>query len=129
MLESNNNIKSEQHFYLDKSFWSLVIANIVTIVWAFKENWSLDLIIWVYFCQNIIIGIFWPAKIFASAVDASYKKKIESASLFLPHYFTVHLAYAYCSHHFFGKAPSEHFAPIVILAGLFLFQKFFLFLL
>ena len=125
MSESNNNVKSEQHFYSDLSFWSLLIANIITMVWALKEDWSLDLMIWVYFSQNVILGIFWPAKVFGSSVDSSYTNKIKSVAAFIPHYFILHFLYAVSLYNYFGKEPSVSFKPIIILAGIFFLSETF----
>lgn len=125
MGELGNNLKGKQHFYSDGSLWLLLIANIITIVWALKENWSLDLLIWVYFCQNIILGVFWPAKVFASSEDSSYIKKIESVGFFLPHYFIIHFVYGISLYNFFDKAALDNFMPIIILAGIFFVSEAF----
>lgn len=45
-------------WYSDLSFWSLLIANLVSIVLAVFEQWNLIIILWIYWGQNIVIGIF-----------------------------------------------------------------------
>jgi len=122
-MSESDNIKNEQHFFSDSSFWSLVIANIITIAWALKEGWSLDLMIWVYFSQNLILGIFWPAKVFASSVDTSYIKKVQSTAFFLPQYLVVHSLYAASLYNFFGKEFSANFKYILIMAGIFFLSE------
>lgn len=123
MSDTSQNIKSKQHFYSDSSFWSLLIANIITMVWALKEGWSLDLMIWVYFSQNVILGIFWPAKVFASPPDGSYTKKVQSVAVFLPHYLIMHFLYALCLYNFFGKELFTNFKYILIMAGIFFLSE------
>ena len=124
-MTKTNNIKNEQHFYSDSSFWSLLIANIITMTWALKEGWSLDLMIWVYFSQNVILGIFWPAKVFGASVDSSYTNKIKSIAVFIPHYFMLHFLYAVSLYNYFGKELSVNFKPIIILAGIFFLSETF----
>lgn len=123
MMTESNNIKNEQHFFSDSSFWSLAIANIITIAWALLEGWSLDLMIWVYFSQNIILGIFWPAKVFASPVDTSYIKKVRSIAFFFPQYLIVHLLYAAYLYNSFGKELSANFKYILVMAGVFFLSE------
>jgi len=47
-----------KNLVLDQSLWLLVFSNIVTIYFATNENWSLFDIMWVYWLQSVIIGIF-----------------------------------------------------------------------
>lgn len=47
----------------NKSFLSLILTNLITIVIAVWQNWSLNEILWVYWLQNIVIGIFQFLKI------------------------------------------------------------------
>ena len=42
----------------DRSTHLLIIANIITIIFAIVENWDFGIIIFVYWCQSIIIGFF-----------------------------------------------------------------------
>lgn len=122
-MTETKDIKSEQHFYADLSFWSLLIANIITMVWALKEGWSLDLMIWVYFSQNVILGIFWPVKVFDSFADSSYKKKVQSVTVFLPHYLLMHFLYATSLYNFFGKELFTNFKYILTMAGVFFLSE------
>ncbi len=123
MTESNNNIKSEQHFYSDSSFWSLLIANIITMAWALKEGWSLGIMIWVYLSQNVILGFFWPTKVLASPIDSSYTKKLQSVAIFLPHYLVTHFVGAFVLYEFFGKELFTNFKYILTMAGIFFFSE------
>lgn len=127
-------LESDQHFYTDLSFWSLLIANVITMVWALKEGWSLSLVIWVYFCQNLIWGIFWPAKIlgvfcpekvYCLIADGSYTKKMQSLIVFFGHYLAVHVGYGMilCTSDFFGKGLLANFKYILIMGGFFFLSE------
>jgi hypothetical protein len=43
---------------LDYSLFSLLIVNIVIIIFAIIYSWNFGLLIWIYFFQSVIIGIF-----------------------------------------------------------------------
>lgn len=45
-------------FFSDISIWALLISNLITIYFTITQDWSIDLIIWTYLIQSIIIGIF-----------------------------------------------------------------------
>jgi len=47
-----------RHVWTDLSAWALVLTNMITISAAFLEHWSFSTIIWVYWCQILIIGVF-----------------------------------------------------------------------
>ncbi|MBP9748876.1 hypothetical protein KBD18_01595 [Patescibacteria group bacterium] len=42
----------------DRSVLSLLLANGVTIFFAMRELWSIDVVLWVFWFQNILIGFF-----------------------------------------------------------------------
>jgi hypothetical protein len=46
-------------FYSDMSLWSIVAANLIVIVLSQMYNWSLASLIWTYWCQSLIAGLFW----------------------------------------------------------------------
>ena len=122
-MNDSKNTENKQPFFFDISFWSLLIANIITIAWALKEGWSLALMFWVHFFQNIIMGFFWPAKVFASSVDRSYKKKLQSVTVFLPHYFAIHFLYAISLYRYAGKEFIANFKCILTMTGIFLVSE------
>lgn len=122
MDDTSQNIKNKP-FYSDLSFWSLIIANSITIFWAWKEGWPLETMVWVYFLQNIILGIFWPAKVFESTIDGSYAKKVRSVTIFLPHYFLMHFIYATSLFNFTGYVLPTNFKHIITMAGIFLLSE------
>jgi hypothetical protein len=119
MNDANAGITRRRAFYCELSFWSLLIANIISIVWALKEGLSLELMIWVYFSQNIILGIFWPAKVIDSLGDSFYAKKIQEATAFLPPYLIIHFFYAFTLYDFFGKELSANIKYILSMSGIF----------
>lgn len=44
--------------FSDISILALLLSNIVTIYFAIIQGWNIDLVIWIYLIQSIIIGIF-----------------------------------------------------------------------
>lgn len=42
----------------DPSLWSLLISNFITIFFAIRGNWNITTILFVYWCQSLIIGFF-----------------------------------------------------------------------
>jgi len=121
--EKKKKVKCEQHFYSDVSFWSLLIANIVTIVWALKEGWSLGTMVWVYLLQGVILGFFWSAKVLASFEDRSYTKKVQSVVAFLPIYLAIHFIFATGLYSSLGKEFSANVKDIFIMSGIFLLSE------
>jgi len=45
------------------SIWSLILVNGIAIIWAVIDHWSLTNLIWIYWFQSVIIGIFQVRKI------------------------------------------------------------------
>ncbi len=42
----------------DLPVWSLLLSNLIVIVWAIVERWSLYMIMWIYWGQSLCIGLF-----------------------------------------------------------------------
>ncbi|MFA5423235.1 MAG: DUF6498-containing protein [Phycisphaerae bacterium] len=120
---NEHKIEKNGPFYLSLSFWSLLIANAIVIIWAVLEEWSLGLMIWVYFCQNIILGFSWAIKVMDSAYDESYGKKLKSVAIFMPQYLFIHVMYAYTLYMFFGKVFVSNYKYILSVAGIFLISE------
>lgn len=91
----------------DLSLWALIFSNLITIAWALIEGWSLAIIIWVYWCQSVVIGILWFFKILTlkefstegfeindRSVKPTQGTKIQTAFFFLAHYGFFHVGYA-----------------------------------
>jgi hypothetical protein len=42
----------------DLPVWSLLVSNLVVIIWAILDKWPLYMILWVYWGQSLCIGLF-----------------------------------------------------------------------
>ena len=84
----------------------LLIANLVTIIIAIQQQWSIGNIIWIYFFQNVFIGIFHFVKILNlknfttenfkindQPAEPTPKTKNFTAFFFLFHYGFFHFVY------------------------------------
>jgi hypothetical protein len=94
------------NLFYDRSLWSLLGSNAVTVVLAVTQNWNLLPLMWVYWFQSIVIGIFNFLRIrhlreFSTdglaingqSVDPTPETKNRIARFFLLHYGMFHLAY------------------------------------
>jgi hypothetical protein len=118
----------------DSSVWGLLIANLGTIVLAVMQDWSLVLVMWVYWCQSVIIGLFnfWrmlTLKRFSTEgvsgssgpVLPTQKTKREMAWFFAVHYGMFHAVYlVFLFSGLFGDAP-RFFSPGPLLMVLLFF--------
>lgn len=95
-----------ERLFSDNSIWGLLLANMLTIVLAVWQDWSLLLVMWVYWCQSVIIGLFnfWrmmTLKRFSTKgvsssdgpVLPTQKTKREMSWFFLVHYGAFHAFY------------------------------------
>jgi hypothetical protein len=85
--------------WTDLSAWTLILTNLITISFAYINHWTFSTIIWVYWCQTLIISFFAFLKVISLA-DLSYpgveriqkrfslRLKLRAVLLFLA-YFTV----------------------------------------
>lgn len=79
---------------LDSSFWSLLIINLSTIVFAVMQNWELSVIIWIYWSQSVIIGIFTVIKIalakhfYNDKIKKNYPTEAIYKIIYIPFFFT-----------------------------------------
>jgi hypothetical protein len=98
-----NNIKD---LYSDLSLLALVGSNLLVIIWALIEHWSLGEIMSIYCGQSVSIGILWFLKILTlkefstegykvndKQVEPTKGTKIQTAVFFLAHYGFFHLGY------------------------------------
>lgn len=97
----------------DKSTWSLISANIITVAMAIIWRWSVYDVIFVYWCQSVIIGVFTFHKLLTFSLEpyqgpgdkekarmlhdaAASKPKVAKpfiAAFFAFHYGLFHLGY------------------------------------
>jgi hypothetical protein len=90
----------------DRSAASLVLANLLTVVLALWQGWDLAPLMWVYWFQSVVIGIFnfvrilclgrfstKGVKINDRPVDPTRSTKFQTAFFFLFHYGFFHFVY------------------------------------
>lgn len=95
-----------QPWWLDPTWWSLILINILTIWQATSQHWSLATIMANYWCQSVAIGFFNFLKILNLSEFSTSKLRINGRSVaptaatkiwvgyfFLVHYGFFHLAY------------------------------------
>jgi hypothetical protein len=121
--DKNENHKTGKPFYAGFSFWSLITANLIILIWAVLEKQPFSLILWIYFSQNIILGIFWCFKVFDSPVDSFYAKKVKSVAVFMPHYFLMHFVYALMLYTMFGRGILTNYKNILAMSGIFFLSE------
>jgi hypothetical protein len=91
-----------RHIWTDLSAWTLVLTNIITILAAYLEHWPFSTIIWVYWCQILIIGFFAFVRTIAltdfslTGVERirlrfTLKGKLRAGVIFLAHFTVVQL--------------------------------------
>ncbi len=121
--DKNEKYKTGKPFYGGFSFWSLITANLIVLIWAVLENHPFGLIFWIYFSQNIILGIFWCFKVFDSPVDSFYTKKLKSVAVFMPHYFLMHFFYAFFLYTMFRRDILTNYKNILAMSGIFFLSE------
>ena len=50
--------RTSSPFWLDRTLWVLFLSNLFTGIMAVMENWKVGDLIWIYWGQSVIIGIF-----------------------------------------------------------------------
>jgi hypothetical protein len=124
-------------YFSNPSVGTLLVSNLLIIIWALIQMWPVYAIMWVYWAQSVGIGIVWFIKL-VSLKDFSTKgfklngrpvapdlaTKVKVCIFFLLHYGFFHLLYA-----LFLAKGSESIAilPIVIGGIIFLVDQFFSF--
>lgn len=134
--------------FRDRSLWLLLLSNGVTIILAVTQDWNVLALMWVYWFQSIVIGLFNFLRIrqvgeFSTAgltidgqpAEPTQETKHYVARFFLEHYGTSHLAYfifllAFSQTGMFGSADenalnSADLKYILPTALLFLGNHFF----
>lgn len=127
----------QKYFHSDLSLWALIASNLIVIVWALIEGWSLAIIIWIYWSQSVTIGILWFFKILTlkefstkgfhinnRPVAPTPGTKIQTAVFFLVHYGIFHLVYAIF---LLGLCKTTGKQSILYMAGVFLVYQCFSF--
>jgi heme/copper-type cytochrome/quinol oxidase subunit 4 len=91
---------------LDPSTLALLVSNVIVIAFAFIEHWNLITLLWIYWAQSVIIGVFNVFKIqdlerFSTdgfyingkPVAPTEEAKRQTALFFALHYGLFHLVY------------------------------------
>jgi hypothetical protein len=100
--------RASSPFWRDRSLWVLFLSNLFTGIMAVMENWRIGDLIWVYWGQSVIIGIFNVKRMLAlrtfsvdglklngKPVTADRKTQVSMAAFFSIHYGFFHLAYLF----------------------------------
>ncbi len=116
----------------DWSATTLVASNLITIVFALGQHWSLAVLMWIYWGQSVIIGVFnfvrmWTLKDFTTEglkindhpVDPTPAAKRQTAIFFLFHYGFFHLVYGMFLLTL-GKIPRDDMISIGACVAMFL---------
>lgn len=98
---------SARSLFLDPSLFGVILSNLLSIAFAVLFDWDLGEILWVYWAQNVIIGISNFTRIMSlqefttkglkmndRPVPETQKAKRDTAFFFLLHYGFFHFAYA-----------------------------------
>jgi len=91
-------------FLSDRSARFLILSNIVLIIFALVENWNLITIMYIYWCQSIIIGFFTFLKMLTlknystegvnyNTMPVTIAAKVFMSFFFLFHYGMFHFGY------------------------------------
>lgn len=130
------------HHYLlrDPSALSLIVSNLVTIVFAVVQGWELSVLMWIYWSQSIIIGLSNFARILSlkefstegfrignRPVRPTEQTKRKTAFFFLIHYGFFHLIYfAFLLTD--SKLAGRHLVPVLFCVAIFLVNHSYSFL-
>jgi hypothetical protein len=136
---------SPRKFWQDPSMLALILTNLVIIIFALIQQWNLLTLIWIYWTQGVIIGLFnflriillknvttYDLKSGAKFPPETIGTKIVYACFFLLHYGgfqAVYAAVVWNGHNLFGTSfkPPE-LLPIFTSAGIFLVNHLFSFI-
>ena len=78
MQSTIDKIRIAIHYYLgDITAWSLVLSNIVVMILAIWLQWQIYTMVWIYWVENVGLGIFWFVRLIA--MKNFYVEKLSSA--------------------------------------------------
>jgi hypothetical protein len=119
-----------RHIWTDLSAWTLLLTNSITITFAFVQHWAFSTIIWVYWCQSLIIGFFAFLRAI-SLTDISYhgveriqprfslRLKLRTGIIFLVHFTVVQGCLTLVLAAFLGPVTNQN--GIILLSSSLLF--------
>jgi len=101
-------MREQKNLFIDPSILSLLVANLATIFFVISEGWSILIVMWIYWFQSIIIGLFNFIRILqlkefsteglminGRPALPTEGTKIYTAFFFLFHYGFFHFGYAF----------------------------------
>ena len=105
-MENSRTLSLAGGLYGDRSLFFLVLSNLFTIVLAVLQHWDVQVLMWIYWGQSVIIGYFNVHRIldlkeFSTAdftmndrpVDPTPETQRKTAQFFAVHYGLFHLGY------------------------------------
>ncbi len=103
------------------SSFVLLLANVITIYFAVKNDWTLFTLIWIYWSQSVLIGIFSFLKIIIPAVKHKNAGRLSAGLFFLMHYGFFHIGYLiFLGIYTFFLGKEVMFYSVLLGAGVFL---------
>jgi len=117
-------------FLSDHSTLLLILSNLIMIFFAIFENWNLLTIMFIYWCQSVIIGVFTFFKILSlknfstdeinsslNITMSTTRSKVVSAFFFLFHYSGFHFGYFFflIANPFYNSSSQASFTGITVL--------------
>jgi hypothetical protein len=87
--------------FASTSLWVLVASNVLTIILALWQGWNLGLLMFVYWCQSIIIGIFCFVRMLTLKEFSAENVRInnvpvtpgKATQLYMSFFFAVHYSF------------------------------------
>jgi hypothetical protein len=117
----------------DRSLWSLIFWNLLTIVWAVIARWSMGSLMAVYWCQSLILGFFWFLRIIILpdfyvpqqqdlSIEQAFQAKATTAAGFIAIYSILHVFAGLALYRWLGPVST---GGILIVAGIFFLSQCF----
>lgn len=110
--------QNKQNFSL-KAGWksssmiSLILANILMIIWAIIEGWNITNIIWIYWFQSVVIGIFQAKKMLDLKEFSTKGLKMNNKPVLPTKIGKLSVVIFFCFHYGFF-----HFVYLIFLVGI-----------
>ncbi len=126
---------------LDLSTWFLIATNIVTIAVALHQHWRYSELLWIYWSQSLVIGIFagcralglnqfttWALKPAGGRVRPTPAAKVSSVLFFAAVYLIIHAVYLVFLLGMSADLSRQDVPGMLACVGLFAVNHFFSFL-
>ena len=133
--ENGQRANARRPFCSDRSLWSLISWNLLTIAWAVIARWSLGSLVAVYWCQSLILGLFWFLRIIILpdfyvpeqqdlSMEEAFQTKSTAAAGFIVIYGILHVFAGFVLYRWLGPV---RMGGILIVAGIFFLSQCFTF--